>query len=444
MPSRRPRSPRRSLSLAAGAALVACLLAACDQAVRDVRRVVGAESPHARYADRLREAGLDRTAAGARWIGAGDSALTAAPVVSTPLRETGYFAPADVRAVAYRFRGRRGQRVQVVVTSQSGDSTHVLFTDLFSVAADGGRRRLRSMGEEGGTLTEELKEDGELLVRVQPELLRGIRYTLVVRLTPSLAFPVAGRSASAIRSYWGAARDGGRRSHQGVDIFAPRGTPVLAASSGIVTRVGENQLGGRVVWLWDDARDVSHYYAHLDVQLARSGQRVRAGDTLGLVGNTGNARTTPPHLHFGLYRPQRAGAVDPLPFLAPPPGGEPPQVSVPLDLLGAMRRLRSGAMAQQVGTVVAARGSRYLVRLVDGAMLEVPASSLDALRPIDRVAVSRGAPIRERPDSGALVIARGPVDARLVVLGRAPGGWCLVDGGQAAPEGWAACGASGD
>jgi murein DD-endopeptidase MepM/ murein hydrolase activator NlpD len=59
---------------------------------------------------------------------------------------------------------------------------------------------------------------------------------------------------------------------------------------------------------------VSTYYAHLDRQAVTPGQRVNAGDLVGWVGNTGNARTTPPHLHFGVYL-AAAGAVDPLPFI---------------------------------------------------------------------------------------------------------------------------------
>ena len=418
--------------------LAVLLLAGCDDAMRGVRRAVGGESPHARYADRLRAAGLDRVAAGARWIAAGDSAVAAAAVVTPPLREAGYFAPTEVRAIAYRFQARRGQRVQVIVSSESGATAHDLFTDLYLVEPDGKRERRRSMGGRGGTLTDELREDADILVRLQPELLRGVRYTLVVRLSPSLDFPVAGRTASSIRSYWGAQRDGGRRSHQGVDIFAPRGTPVVAAAPGIVTRVGENQLGGRVVWLWDEARDVSHYYAHLDVQIARNGQRVKSGDTLGLVGNTGNARTTPPHLHFGLYRAQRRGAVDPLPVLAPPPGGEPEAVTASVAAIGERRRVRTGPLARTVGTIVAARGGRYVVQLATGTAVELPPSGLDVLRPVGGLSVAPGMSIHERPDRAALRIARLGPDEQVEVLGRA-GEWCLVGAGAARPGGWAAC-----
>jgi murein DD-endopeptidase MepM/ murein hydrolase activator NlpD len=129
---------------------------------------------------------------------------------------------------------------------------------------------------------------------------------------------VSGAGAASIQSGYGAARDAGRRRHEGVDIFAPRGTPVVAASDGFVVKVGENALGGRVVWLWDMSRGVTIYYAHLQEQLVTTGAFVRAGDTLGTVGNTGNARTTAPHLHFGIYA-RGEGALDPDAFIRPAP-----------------------------------------------------------------------------------------------------------------------------
>src|SRR5690606_27514041 len=96
--------------------------------------------------------------------------------------------------------------------------------------------------------------------------------------------------------------------------FSSFRTPVIAIAPGI-TRVNENNLGGKVVWLRPEGKDFTLYYAHLDEQIATDGQFVRQGDTLGLMGNTGNARTTPPHLHFGIYTGN--GAVDPLPFINP-------------------------------------------------------------------------------------------------------------------------------
>ncbi|GAB2515448.1 M23 family metallopeptidase [Lysobacter humi (ex Lee et al. 2017)] len=129
----------------------------------------------------------------------------------------------------------------------------------------------------------------------------------------SLPVPVDGVRAVAIADTWGAPRGRDRR-HQGVDIFAPRGTPVLSATRGVVVAVRDQGLGGRQVWVLGPGRE-RHYYAHLDAWapgLAR-GDLVRAGTRLGSVGTTGNARGTPPHLHYGIYGAD--GALDPLPRL---------------------------------------------------------------------------------------------------------------------------------
>src|SRR5690606_5480939 len=78
--------------------------------------------------------------------------------------------------------------------------------------------------------------------------------------------------------------------------------PVLAATDGVILSVRHTPIGGKVIWMRPDGEDVELYYAHLDRQDVRPGERVRAGDQIGLVGNTGNARGTSPHLHFGVYQ----------------------------------------------------------------------------------------------------------------------------------------------
>jgi murein DD-endopeptidase MepM/ murein hydrolase activator NlpD len=163
----------------------------------------------------------------------------------------------------------------------------------------------------------DLQSDGDYVVRVQPELERDVRVTLTLRAEPTLRLPVDRATPSSIQSVFGAPRDGGHRDHHGVDIFARRGTPVIAAADGIVSKVGTNGLGGNVVWIVRPLRGERHYYAHLDRQLVTAGTFVRAGDVIGTVGNTGNARTTPPHLHFGIYAAGR-GAIDPLPYISTP------------------------------------------------------------------------------------------------------------------------------
>jgi peptidoglycan LD-endopeptidase LytH len=91
---------------------------------------------------------------------------------------------------------------------------------------------------------------------------------------------------------WGWARSGGRR-HQGVDMIAARGVPVIAVRDGFAQFKNSN-LGGRAIWLTTDDGD-KFYYAHLDSWKGES-RRVEAGDVIGFVGSTGNANG--PHLHF--------------------------------------------------------------------------------------------------------------------------------------------------
>jgi murein DD-endopeptidase MepM/ murein hydrolase activator NlpD len=127
----------------------------------------------------------------------------------------------------------------------------------------------------------------------------------------ALPIPVAGVAARQLTDTWGAAR-GNERRHEGIDIFAARGTAVLSTTEGIVSSVGTNNLGGKVVWVVGPGGQ-RHYYAHLDEYADIAvGELVFPGTELGKVGNTGNARGTSPHLHYGIYS---NGAINPYPFL---------------------------------------------------------------------------------------------------------------------------------
>ena len=108
---------------------------------------------------------------------------------------------------------------------------------------------------------------------------------------------------------WGFPRSGGR-THKGVDMFAARGEPVYAVQSGRVT-ASSNSLGGITVHLRADTGH-TYYYAHLDSRTFSGTIRVDQGDTIGFNGNTGNARTTSPHLHFEI-RPGGGSPVNPYP-----------------------------------------------------------------------------------------------------------------------------------
>ena len=129
-----------------------------------------------------------------------------------------------------------------------------------------------------------------------------------------LFMPVVGVTPRDLYNSWGDSRDGGRRRHKGIDIFAPKGTGVVAVADGIVSYIGEQPKGGLCLWLTTE-EGKSFYYAHLDRWAAGlfEGMEVRSGDLLGYVGNTGNAKTTPPHLHFGVN--DNDEMVNPYPIL---------------------------------------------------------------------------------------------------------------------------------
>lgn len=131
-----------------------------------------------------------------------------------------------------------------------------------------------------------------------------------------VAFPVTG--PTQFIDTFGAPRMTGTpfaHIHQGVDIFGPSGAPVVAFERGVVVRLGTDILGGTKLWLVGQS-GARYYYAHLRSYAPglAEGQVVDAGQTLALVGNTGNALNTPPHLHFEIH-PGGGTAVDPYPVL---------------------------------------------------------------------------------------------------------------------------------
>ncbi|HEX7155517.1 MAG TPA: M23 family metallopeptidase [Thermoanaerobaculia bacterium] len=119
--------------------------------------------------------------------------------------------------------------------------------------------------------------------------------------TMRLQMPVVGVRVRQLYDSWHQPRDGGKRKHKGIDIFAPKGTPLVAVTDGVISFIGEQPKGGLCLWLTTE-NGTSFYYAHLDRWAAGiyEGMEVKAGDLLGYVGNTGNAKSTPPHLHFAI------------------------------------------------------------------------------------------------------------------------------------------------
>lgn len=136
-----------------------------------------------------------------------------------------------------------------------------------------------------------------------------------------LPVPVAGVAPADVGPTFGDPRDGGARSHRGLDIFASRRTPVTSATRGFVLRRGTNPLGGRTVIVLGPG-GWRHYYAHLEQWAGHSeGDRVEVGEVIGFVGTSGNAPRDAPHLHYAIYADGEA--IDPYPFLTGGAGPEP-------------------------------------------------------------------------------------------------------------------------
>lgn len=408
-------------------------------------RFTPSQAPHEAYAERLRGAGLAAHAIGEAWLTAADRVLASPLAVTLPFREAGYLEPSAPSAVAYRFDLSRGRALAIDVTFETARPA-VLFIDLFRVTESGPERVAHV--EPGQTSLEYVsRRDGAYILRLQPELLGGGRYSIVQRSEASLRFPVEGATERNVQSIFGDARDGGRRDHHGVDIFAPRGTPVLAAADGIVRSVNTTAIGGRVVWLADASVGQSLYYAHLDDWNVTNGQRVSAGDVIGFVGNTGNARTTPPHLHFGIYS---GGPVDPLPFIRasdptpPPPAGP---------LVGTWARVARASTALRAVTdrgdtppvmlpastavqVLAATSGRYRVALPDGREGYVDARALTALVPVRTRRLDAATQLLDRPSQRGVLIEPLAAGTAVSVLA-AFDGFSLVElSGTDGRRGW--------
>jgi murein DD-endopeptidase MepM/ murein hydrolase activator NlpD len=132
-------------------------------------------------------------------------------------------------------------------------------------------------------------------------------------LAQSLPIPVEGVSVRSLTDTWGAARSNGRR-HEGIDIFAAKGTPIRSTTVGVVQKISEGGAGGKAISILGPASS-RHYYAHLQRFAAlKVGDQVNVGTILGTVGDTGNAKGGRPHLHYGIYL-NDGRAVNPYPYL---------------------------------------------------------------------------------------------------------------------------------
>lgn len=207
--------------------------------------------------------------------------------------------------------GPPGSRPQAAPGPAATPAAHGLSTKQV-VVGTGERRHVVAKGEnlariatKYGTTVAELVKANNIK---RPSLIR-IGTTVVVPGAPrDWQCPVGGQTWFS--GSWGEPRPGGRR-HKGTDVFAHKGTPVLAPVGGTVTH-RSGRIGGNAFYLKGDDGNV-YYGAHLDTLVAGPA-RVEVGARLGTVGATGNAEGTTPHLHFEIHL-GGTEAIDPLPTL---------------------------------------------------------------------------------------------------------------------------------
>ena len=151
--------------------------------------------------------------------------------------------------------------------------------------------------------------------------------TTASRIPPGtrLLVPVEGIEPARLHDTFEDARGGGSRVHEALDIMAPRGTPVLAATGGTIEKLFTSDAGGLTIYQFGPRREHVYYYAHLDRYAAglREGQAVERGEVIGYVGSTGNANEDAPHLHFAIFvlgpekRWWQGTAINPYPLFVP-------------------------------------------------------------------------------------------------------------------------------
>ncbi|MGB3342737.1 MAG: M23 family metallopeptidase [Aequorivita sp.] len=233
--------------------------------------------------------------------------------ITLPYSESGIFSKEDFFVYSYNVQLKEGERIVVEVEKQP-DSAYV-FIDLFQENKEKSKtfKLVESAEDKSSTLSREIDQSGFYKITVQPQMDLELPFILKIYSEPVYPFPISGGENKNIKSFWADPRDSGSRSHEGIDIFADRGTPVIAVTNGKISDVGNGGLGGKQVWLRDQSFNNTVYYAHLDSIAVSKGKRVKTGDTLGFVGNTGNAETLPPHLHFGIYKSK--GAINPFPYI---------------------------------------------------------------------------------------------------------------------------------
>jgi murein DD-endopeptidase MepM/ murein hydrolase activator NlpD len=375
----------------------------------------GKKTPHEQYEKKIKESGIKETGLTDAWLKEAAVTLSNPLDISLPYNETGYFPANRANGIGFRFTAKRGQKIIISLTKKTQENL-AMYVDLwqpYPVSENRSPKFLLAADTVNLSLQYLVTEDTAFIVRIQPELLKQGEYTLSISAGPSLAFPIQQNVKSSIISLFGTGRDNGGRKHEGIDILAPKHSAAVASANGVVTRVNENALGGKVIFIRPDNASYSLYYAHLDSQIAKEGQRVKTGDVLGLTGNTGNAKFTVSHLHFGIYTNNNV-ALDPLYFVKND-YKDPAKISVPLNNLNTWMRSGKNArfyfdqaiatnfIALDENTLVrpeACTANYYRVTLPDGKKGFVTNLSItSALKPLKRLTIKKSSALLTTPDA---------------------------------------------
>ena len=413
-------------------AFLACLFLSCTE-IPQLKPPPKKLSIYNSYYESLKTAGLSNSTMGKAWFQAGVQALNDTLRVAPPYRETGYFRADQPTAYGFSFYLKEGQACEIDLRVQP-DSMQV-FLELFreGTTADTSKWELLA---EIDSKTYQLEyiaaKTGFYQLRLQAELLATGSYELDIGLSASISFPVLGGKNHDIGGFWGDRRSG-RRKHKGVDIFAKKGTPVLATGSGTVSRVDMSELGGKTVWVLDDKFGHEQYFAHLDEQLVTEGQVVEKGDTLGTVGKTGNARNTPPHLHYGIYK--HNGPVDPLPFIKKK-RNKFSNPNIDITKLGDQFRIRKTSSklykspykkSKVIQTlkehtplrITGGAEGYYRVMTADGHRGFVKKQNIVALdKPINYLTTKSETTVLHHPTQSNILVAKLPIGERVAVVGK--------------------------
>ena len=285
------------------------LLASCSTS-----RQGNAATPRDKYEDRQKANSVKNDPALSQWRNAGVWALSHPLSIPNAYFESGRFYASDSTATAFLVSVKRGQKLTAAFQS-AANSMGRGYLDIWKYVAGGAPQFIAAADTSYNYIETIAGGDVNIIVRFQGQIGFAGNYILDIHTGPSLMYPIPSNIKAPVGSFFGDGRDNGSRKHEGVDIMAPKHSPAIAAAEGVIIQVGEDSLGGKVVSMQPAGTNLSLYYAHLDSQFVVYGQKVHAGDVLGITGNTGNARYTVSHLHFGIY--SSGIAVDPLLFIRP-------------------------------------------------------------------------------------------------------------------------------